>query len=197
MNEKLEKIAEKMDNTSKLHCAAAVEFYKGYEASKFYRKKLKKKPNPIVEDALSVMDIGKIYIAQYILDKGPELTEHERKEISLHGYNGYRFLKDEGIGETLPEILLIHADEEQARKIFSEQEPGRDFPEITDEIRANALTVGTIDSFIGMIQRRIYRPPFTKEAALANLKDRDEEYADQDVLAYIAECIREQQNQEY
>lgn len=202
MDKKLEQIAEKMDNTSRLHCAEAVEFYKAYESSKFYKKKLKKKRNPTVEDALAIMDIGKIYIAQYILDKGPELTEHERKEISLHGYNAYRFLKDEGVEGNIPEILLIHSGEEQAREIFKEQEGDIPFPEITDEIREEAKTVGTIDSFIGMIQRRTYRPPFTKEAAVTNLKNRlddddDDEFVDGDVISYIEDEIRKQKNQEY
>lgn len=196
MDEKTEAIIEKMDPTSQIHCAAAVDFYKGYETSKYYRN-LKKRPDPRTEKALAIMDIGKIYISQYILDKGPELTEHERKEIGMHGYNAYRYLKDEGISDGIPEILLIHTGEDGAREIFAQQEPGKDFPEIDDDIRQAAKAVNTIDSYIGMIQRRPYRPPFTKEAALANLKKKDEETVDTDIIRYIEIKIREAQEMAY
>lgn len=199
MTKKMEEIISKMDQTSQMHCSAAVEFYKEYEKSKFYRNLYGKncKPNTKVEDALALMDIGKIYIAQYILDKGPELTEHERKEISMHGYNAYRFLKDEGIGNGIPEILLIHTGEEQAKEIFASQEEGKTFPRLSKSIREDAKTVYTLDSYIGMIQRRTYRPPFTPEAALANLRKQDEEIVDENIMKYIDAKIREERAMAY
>lgn len=207
MNDNTEALIQKMDQTSQMHCAAAVDFYNEYCRSRIYRNKYGKKTgkDERTETALALMDIGKIYISQYILDKGPELTEHERREISLHGYNGYRFLKDEGLDNGVPEILLIHTGEEKAREIFASQEPDGTFPEITDDIRAAARTVNTLDIYIAMIQRRTYRPPYTPEAALASLKsmeertelDDDEETVDSTLIGYIEAKIRESHEMSY
>lgn len=207
MQDKLGELISRMDQTSQIHCAAAVDFYNDYCRSKIYRNKFGKKTgkDARTELALSLMDIGKIYIAQYILDKGPELTEHEKKEISLHGYNGYRFLKDEGFNDGVPEILLIHTGEEKARKIFESQEPGKEFPEIDDSIRKAARIVNTLDIYIAMTQRRPYRPPFTPEAALASLKDLeektelddDEETVDSTLISFIEAKIRESHTLSY
>lgn len=207
MQENIGKLISRMDQTSQMHCAAAVDFYHNFIRSRIYRSKYGKtaKDDERTETAISLMDIGKIYIAQYILDKGPELTEHERKEIGLHGYNAYRFLKDEGFDDGVPEILLIHTGEEKAREIFAAQEPDGTFPEIDDEIRRAARIVNTLDIYIAMIQRRTYRPPFTPEAALASLKNLEEEseledtepVVDSTLIKYIEAKIRERNEMKY
>ncbi len=183
---------EKMDETSKKHCEASYSFILQYE--EFMNETMDDEDcefciDERLKQAIRIMDIGKIYIADYILNKGPELTEFERKEIAAHGYNAYRYLKDNEIDNGIPEILLLHTGEKQALQIFSEKEPGKAFPDISKEIRTLARTLGTVDSFIGMIQPRKYRPPFTKEAALSELKRRAKKDVDQEIIKYIEHHI--------
>lgn len=184
--ELLNEIFKQMDEVSRNHCTEAEKFAKEYVGGN--------ENTDLLIQAVKIMDIGKVKISSAILSKGPELTDDEREEISKHGYYGYKILKDSRVEETIANAILLHNGEEKAKEIWKKNE-NVDFPEVDIATKKLSIIIGMIDSFVGMTQKRPYRPPFTKEAALRELKKN--KTADEDLLEYIEEMIREERARFY
>jgi len=107
-------------------------------------------------------DIGKIGISENILNKEGPLTEQERKRIQEHPVVGVTILQP--IRELQESILGV--------KYHHEKYDGSGYPEGLkgDAIPLIASIIAVADSFDAMTTDRPYRRSFSKEEAIAEIK---------------------------
>jgi len=107
-------------------------------------------------------DIGKIGIAESILNKGDPLSEAEMDRIREHPLIGVAILKP--ISELKDSLDGI--------KYHHERHDGLGYPEglSGDQIPLMASIISVADSFDAMTTDRPYRPGFYKDHAVAEIK---------------------------
>lgn len=107
-------------------------------------------------------DIGKIGIDEAILNKPGKLDEREWEIIKKHPEIGYRILS------ATPEYSQIALD------ILSHHErfDGKGYPRglVGEDIPRRARIISIADSYDAMVSLRTYRPPFTHQEAIDEIK---------------------------
>ena len=103
----------------------------------------------ILSQAALMHDIGKVFIAEKILDKVDRLTNLEREMVSLHPYIGYQMLKDLDINDDICQIILYHHGKHPPTLKEIESVP-------TEEIYDRSLILHTIDAFEALTSDRPY-----------------------------------------
>ncbi|MGE4572674.1 MAG: HD domain-containing phosphohydrolase [Candidatus Izemoplasmatales bacterium] len=127
-----------------------------------------------VELAGRLHDIGKINIAEEILDKPARLNESERKKINKHPESGFRILS------SVPEYLDI------ANIVLSHHErfDGLGYPKGVKghNIPLESRIIAVADAFDAMTEQRTYRIPLTIEEAIEELKSNKASQFDPEVV---------------
>ena len=106
-------------------------------------------------------DIGKIGVAETILNKTGPLTEIERAEINKHAEIGYRILKASNEFFKIAVYLLEH----------HERWDGKGYPNklAGEQISLPARIIAVADAYDAMTSNRFYRNSLTKEQALKEI----------------------------
>ncbi|QWC00572.1 diguanylate cyclase [Mycoplasmatota bacterium] len=107
-------------------------------------------------------DIGKIAIADSILDKPGKLTDHEYERIKKHPEIGYRILSASSQYIDVAKDILYH----------HEHYDGKGYPRglVGEDIPLNSRIISVVDAYDAMTLSRPYRSSFTKEEALKELE---------------------------
>lgn len=110
--------------------------------------------------AARLHDVGKVAVAQEILDKPGRLDAAEWRQIQRHPEVGAQLLASSNL-DALARIVEAH----------HERPDGTGYPHhlTTGEIPLEALIIAAADAFDAMISTRPYRPPLGTEAALAEI----------------------------
>jgi putative nucleotidyltransferase with HDIG domain len=107
-------------------------------------------------------DIGKVGIPKAILHKPGALTDEEWKVIKLHPKIGAKLLEPAAQLNLLKEIILSH----------HEKLDGSGYPMGLKgmEIPLGARIIAVVDAYGAMTEERVYRPQFTHEQAVAEIR---------------------------
>ena len=108
-------------------------------------------------------DIGKIAIAESILDKPGELTEEDLEEINRHPEVGYRILSTSNDTSEIALYVLAH----------HERFDGKGYPAGIkgEEIPLQARILAVADAFDAMTSERPYRRAFSRKHAIKELQE--------------------------
>ncbi len=123
----------------------------------------------IIGMASALHDIGKIGIDDKILNKPGKLTPEEFAVMKTHSMIGARML----------EGLTVHKGNPLIRKAYEicrwhhERYDGRGYPDGLkgDEIPISAQIVALADVYDALTSERVYKPPFSHEAALQMIQN--------------------------
>ncbi|MEL6795958.1 MAG: HD-GYP domain-containing protein [Planctomycetota bacterium] len=119
-------------------------------------------------------DVGKIGVAEAVLQKSGKLTRDEYEQIKKHPEIGHRILKDlKGLDDILPAVLHHH-----------ERLDGGGYPHGLkgDRIPMNARIVAAADTFDAMSSTRSYRARLPREEVLAEIRRSSGSQLDPDVV---------------
>ena len=107
-------------------------------------------------------DIGKIAIAEYLLNKPGRLTDDEMEEVRRHPEIGYRILSSVNDMAEMGDFVLYH----------HERWDGAGYPKGLkgEEIPVQARIISIADSFDAMTSERSYKASMTKEEAIEELR---------------------------
>ncbi len=107
-------------------------------------------------------DIGKIAIAEYLLNKPGRLTDDEMEEVRRHPEIGYRILSSVNDMAEMGDFVLYH----------HERWDGAGYPKglTGEEIPVQARIISIADSFDAMTSERSYKVSMTKEEAIEELR---------------------------
>lgn len=131
--------------------------------------------------AARLHDIGKINIAEDILDKPGKLTTKEREKINKHPESGFKILSSVTEYLNIANIVLSHHEKYDGTG-YPKGIKGHDIP-------LEARIIAVADAYDAMTEQRTYRDPMTKAAAIKELKDCSNTQFDSEVvdkfIAYI------------
>lgn len=153
----------------------------------YLAKKIAKKLNlneDIIEKirlASFLHDIGKLTIPTEVLNKGGKLSENEYLLVKEHCKNGYEIIKRVEYLTPIAEIVLQH----------HERLDGSGYPLglKDDEILLEARVIAVCDVFEAMTSHRPYRPAFSINDALKELKEKKGILYDPIVVDVLEELI--------
>lgn len=133
--------------------------------------------------AAAMHDIGKIGIADAVLDKPGPLTPEERREMERHAQIGHDILSGSGsdLLDLAAEIALSH-HEHWAGSGYPQQLSGESIP-LSGRIAA------VVDVFDALTSKRVYRPAMTRDEALTILHEGRGKQFDPDVLDAFLELL--------
>ncbi|MFW5842226.1 MAG: HD domain-containing phosphohydrolase [Bacillota bacterium] len=131
--------------------------------------------------AARLHDIGKINIAEDILDKPGKLTEKEREKINKHPESGFKILSSVTEYMDIANIVLTHHEKYDGSG-YPKGLKGHDIP-------LEARIIAVADAYDAMTEQRTYRDPMTKAAAIKELKDYSNIQFDGDVVNKFIEYI--------
>jgi putative nucleotidyltransferase with HDIG domain len=116
----------------------------------------------LLKKAAELHDIGKLAIHQDILNKKGKLTPEEWKIIREHPVVGEQVLKPILIDKELIEMVRSH----------HERYDGKGYPDKIkgDNISIFAQIISVADAYDAMTSPRAYRPTFSKETAITELR---------------------------
>ncbi len=137
-----------------------------------------------VREAAELHDIGKIGISDSILTKPSSLTPEEWQQIKTHPQTGSQIL----------EPLTFLSDVIELVKQHHEHYDGQGYPAgfKGDGILLGARIIHLADAYDSMISARSYRQvPFSKEAAIAEIKDKSGTQFDPAVVNAFLNIINE------
>ena len=128
-------------------------------------------------------DIGKVGVQDHILLKPGKLTEEEFEEMKRHTIYGRNAIAAaEGPMEGEDDNFLIFAKE----IAYSHQEKwnGSGYPEglAGDDIPISARLMAVADVYDALISRRVYKPPFPHEKAVAIIQEGKASHFDPDMV---------------
>lgn len=123
----------------------------------------------VLSQAALMHDIGKVFIAEKILDKVDRLTVLEREMVSLHPYIGYHMLKDLEINDEICQIILYHHGKHPATLSDIASVPTR-------EIFDRSLMLHTIDSFEALTSDRPYHRGHVPKEAIEIMKQESDHH---------------------
>lgn len=125
-------------------------------------------------------DIGKVVIADAILQKPGPLDENEWEEIRQHPSTGYRLLKSVGLQELATWVHCHH-----------ERPDGTGYPlgVKRDEIPLGGAILSAADAFHAMTTDRPYQRPLTPREALAELERCSGTQFVPEVVAALSRCL--------
>ncbi len=127
-------------------------------------------------------DLGKIYIAQEILDKVTDLTEEEIRQIQEHPRLGFERLRTySGLSILAAHIAYQH----------HEREDGSGYPRGLkgEEIHPYAKIAAVADSYDAMTSNKLYRQPMWSHEAINELKKNSPEKYDPKATAALAWAV--------
>ncbi len=134
-----------------------------------------------VKIAARLHDIGKINIAESILDKPGKLTDEEYEQIKKHPTSGYKILA------SVPEYLHI------ANIVYAHHEryDGQGYPRGLGkkDIPLEARIIAVADSYDAMTEQRTYRKVFSKTDALQEIHDCSGTQFDSDITEKFLNCM--------
>src|SRR5262245_29028012 len=142
----------------------------------------------LTTDALGVVrcgallhDVGKIGVADAILQKPGRLTEDEYTQMQQHPIIGEKIVAFLPIGEQIAPIVRGH----------HERWDGRGYPDglAGEAIHPGARIVAAIDSFDAMTAERPYSRPMTIDAAIICLRAGAGTQWDPDVVEALIDCL--------
>ncbi len=112
--------------------------------------------------AATIHDIGKIYVPAEILAKPGKLSPEEMGLVKMHSVVGYEILKNISFDQPIAEIVYQH----------HENLAGTGYPRglIGDQIMMEASIITVADIVEALSTHRPYRPAFTLDVALIELK---------------------------
>lgn len=113
--------------------------------------------------AALVHDIGKLYVADEILDKAGSLSDTEREFINLHAYAGYRMLKENGVDDKIASVVLFHHGMKPVTLSAVK-------PDTSDDVRELAKMLHTIDVFEALTSDRPYHRGVESIVAVRNMQ---------------------------
>lgn len=118
----------------------------------------------LITTASALHDIGKISIAEEVLNKPGRLTDEEFEQIKQHPVIGYEMLSDVPIGQ---ENELVDIAKEICRW-HHERYDGKGYPDgiAGDDIPISAQVVALADVYDALTSERCYKPAFTHDKAL-------------------------------
>ncbi|MCX8094874.1 MAG: PAS domain S-box protein [Caldisericia bacterium] len=124
-------------------------------------------PEDVVEKirlASFMHDIGKLTIPTEVLNKGGKLSENEFSLVKEHSHNGYEIIKRVEYLSPIADIVLQH----------HERFDGSGYPLglKDDDILLEARIIAVCDVYEAMTSHRPYRPAFSCEEALKELKEK-------------------------
>lgn len=128
------------------------------------------------ETAGLVHDVGKIGIADAILNKPGPLDDVEREQVREHAAMGQRILAAAGLGEILPAVRSHH-----------EWWNGQGYPDglAATEIPMEARILAVCDAYDAMISDRPHRSAYTRESALAEIERAAGTHYDPELVAAL------------
>ncbi len=130
---------------------------------------------------VSLHDIGKIVIPEYILNKPGKLNEEEWRMVKTHPETGYRIARStDEISHVAEEILSHH--ERWDGKGYPRGLAGEDIPLLA---RINAI----VDAFDVMTNGRPYKKPISRQEAIAELKRCAGEQFDPELVRIFIEIL--------
>jgi len=144
--------------------------------------KLSVKEVEAIREAAELHDIGKIGISDSILTKPSSLTPEEWLQIKTHPQTGAQIL----------EPLTFLSDVIELVKEHHERFDGSGYPAGLKgtEILLGARIIHLADAYDSMISARSYRQvPFTKDAAIAEIKEKTSTQFDPEVVSVFLELV--------
>ncbi len=148
-------------------------------------KQMKMKPLEIEKLVLSARlhDIGKIAIREEIFHKPAKLNEDEMSIVQRHPFFSWKILD-----------ALSAEDEEVKNTILQHHEKldGSGFPYglSGEQILLPSRILCVADTFVAMTTNRAYRPPYSKEEALKEMKGNSNVLFDPQVLQKLSEIVQ-------
>ena len=123
----------------------------------------------MIGTASALHDIGKISIAENILNKPGKLTDEEFAIMKTHAQ----------VGADMLENLPIHQNEPLVKVAYTicrwhhERYDGRGYPDglVGDAIPIGAQIVALADVYDALTSKRVYKPPFSHETAVQMIVD--------------------------
>ncbi len=141
--------------------------------------------------AAPLHDIGKVGVPDAILLKPSKLTEEEFEIMKLHTVYGRDALVAAEKKLTIPSDFLLFAKE----IAYSHQEKwdGSGYPEglAGEDIPISARLMAIADVYDALISRRVYKPPFPHEKAMAIMIEGRGSHFDPDMLDAFVEISEE------
>lgn len=130
-------------------------------------------------------DIGKIAIAEGILNKPGKLTEQERDEIERHPDIGYRILSASYDMLELADCIMAH----------HERWDGAGYPKGLkgEAIPKGARIIALADSYDAMTSERPYREPLSEEEVIAEIQNNAGSQFDPEIARVFVEKVLEKQ----
>ena len=119
----------------------------------------------MISTASALHDIGKMAIDEKILNKPGKLTPEEFEIMKTHSAIGANMISD----------LPVHRQEQLVKIAYEicrwhhERYDGRGYPDglVGDDIPISAQVVALADVYDALTSERVYKPPFTHDAAIA------------------------------
>lgn len=108
-------------------------------------------------------DMGKIGVAEHILNKPGGLTDEEFKEIQRHPEIGARILQDTSSLKGIRDLILYHHERFDG-KGYPTRLKGKDIP-------LGARIMAVADTFDAMTSHRAYRKALPRKVAVAEIKN--------------------------
>jgi putative nucleotidyltransferase with HDIG domain len=139
----------------------------------------------LVRETALLHDIGKFGVKESILNKKESLTEEEWETIRKHPVIGEEILKPILLNEEMQGIVREH----------HERFDGKGYPDRLkgDKINLLAQILSVADSYDAMTSSRAYRPAFTKEKAIEELKKASGSQFNPKVVDAFIEVLREEE----
>ncbi|WP_165045634.1 diguanylate cyclase [Adlercreutzia sp. ZJ138] len=115
--------------------------------------------------ASSLHDIGKIAIAEEILNKPGRLTDEEFRIMKTHSAVGAEMLEKLPTGQNEPLVKTAYA----ICRWHHERYDGRGYPDglVGDDIPISAQVVALADVYDALTSERVYKPAFSHEKAMS------------------------------
>ncbi len=138
-----------------------------------------------LRNAALLHDIGKIGVADAVLNKDSGLTDEEYEELKQHTVIGGEILKDINMIPDLDAGALYH----------HERYDGKGYPAglSGEHIPLSARIIAVADSFDAMNTKRVYRDPLSKNEILAELKKNRGTQFDPKILDVFLELYEKDQ----
>ena len=136
-------------------------------------------------------DIGKVGVADHILLKPGKLTEEEFEEMKKHTTYGRDAIAAAEMSMTSADNFLVFAKE--IAYAHQEKWNGSGYPEglAGDDIPISARLMAVADVYDALISRRVYKPPFPHEKAVAIIQDGRGSHFDPDMVDAFMEIADE------
>ncbi|TMB68854.1 MAG: HD domain-containing protein [Chloroflexi bacterium] len=136
----------------------------------------------LVDQAAALRDIGKRGVAESVLLKEEDFTEHDWREMKRHPEIGYRMLSEVSFLRELAEVVRCH----------HERYDGQGYPRGVsgEKIPIAARILSVLDAYVAMTSERPYRKTRTHEDAMQEVLRHAGTQFDPVVVRALAEAER-------